>query len=105
MYRVPPQELRAVCACGPLYVYDHTGYFFEGSKSGGLIIIASIVKPSRVFTFMNSTLPSLYCFNASTLFSSINRTSLPAESYSRTCVGVLTSFHESRKWEALELKD
>src|SRR5688572_15332880 len=105
MYVAPPHALRTCGACGPPYVYDQTGYFLEGSKSGGLIIIASIVKPSRVFTLRNSTFPSLYCARESTLFSSMTRTSLPPASYSRSCVGVFTSDQVSMKCVALELND
>src|SRR2546423_9559091 len=105
MYDVLPQPFLTCGACGPEYVNSSTGYFFDGSKSGGLIIIASIGKPSRVFTCRNSGAPSLYCLKASTLFSLITRTSVPSDLKSRTCVGVLMSLHLSTKSVAVGLKD
>src|SRR5262245_38889263 len=97
MYVCDPQPLRTCGACGPLYVKLITGYFLRASKSGGLIIIASITKPSLVLTCNNSAVPSLYCFSASTLFSLITRTSFPDASYKRTCEGVLRSLQTSTK--------
>src|ERR1044072_8995467 len=100
MYVEPPQAFLTCGACGPEYVNSTTGYFFDGSKSGGRIIIASISNPSRVFTRINSAFPSLYCPSAATLFSSTARTSVPSELYRRTCVGVFMSLQESTKYRA-----
>ena len=47
MLPAPPQALWTEGACGPAYVLSNTGYLRDGSKSGGLISIASIAKPSR----------------------------------------------------------
>src|SRR5215468_9161332 len=33
--RPPPHEPFMVGVCGPAYVMNQTGYFFDGSKSGG----------------------------------------------------------------------
>src|SRR5690242_7975475 len=97
MYVCEPQASRTCGACGPLYVKLITGYFLFGLKSGGLIIIASITNPSRVFTCNNSAAPCLYCLSASTLFSLITRTGVPLASYKRTCEGVLRSLQTSMK--------
>src|SRR5262245_16556309 len=37
-----------VGACGPAYVWNHTGYLFAGSKSAGLVTEPSIRNPSGV---------------------------------------------------------
>src|SRR5207245_1355989 len=87
-YCEPRQPFLTDCACGPEYVYSYTGYLRDGSKSTGLIIIASMVKPSRVFTCRNSGFEIRYSRNAVTSFVSITRTLEPSFRTSDTWGGV-----------------
>src|SRR5579871_2808733 len=85
-YVEPPHAFVTTCAPGPPYVYTSTGYFFAGSKFGGLIIIALSSIPSCDFTCKNSTGDKCNSSSAGTLFSLITAAREPSACI-KSCLG------------------
>src|SRR5438270_11516272 len=85
MYGVPTANI----PCGPPWIESMSGYFFRGSKFGGLMIQPCTLSPSTDGYQISSTAPNVFPSSTSPLTSVRRRTAPALRSIAATSLGIV----------------